>query len=311
MSQTTRLSNWGRWGAADQIGTANLVTPEAIVRAARLVRRGAVFSCALPLDDRGPVYPGRLPAKHLMSVSGADYEAGARGIGSVPEGGIRFADDYLFAPLQCSTQWDGLAHAWYGTELYNGVSQRDVRATSGARHLGIEHMCRHFVARGLLLDIVAALDAGPRLDPGYAITANDLDRAVVRSGAAVEAGDVLLVRTGHLPWFYELKGDKTEFWKAAPGLGRSTVEWLHAHDIAAVALDNITAEVQPAEEPGAVLPLHGLLIRDLGLTLGEMFLLEDLAADCRVDGVYEFLFVAQPLKITGAVGSPINPLAIK
>ena len=87
-------SNWGRWGADDQIGTANFITPEAIVRAVRLVRRGVVFSLAIPLDDRGPVYPGRLPPKHIMTISGADYEAGQRGIGTDPEGGIKFADDY-------------------------------------------------------------------------------------------------------------------------------------------------------------------------------------------------------------------------
>jgi hypothetical protein len=198
------LSNWGRWGADDQIGTANLITPDAIVRAARLVRRGIVFSCAIPLDERGPVYPGRLPPKHMMTISGADYEAGQRGIGTDPEGGIKFADDYLFAALQCSTQWDALSHAWYGTELYNGVSQREIRGSSGARRLGIDKMHRHFVARGLLLDVVRALDAGARLDPGYAITADDLDRAVASGHVAVEPGDVLLVRTGHLPWFYTL-----------------------------------------------------------------------------------------------------------
>src|SRR5439155_27121217 len=161
-------SNWGRWGADDQIGTANFITPEAIVRAVRLVRRGVVFSLAIPLDDRGPVYPGRLPPKHIMTISGADYEAGQRGIGTDPEGGIKFADDYLFAALQCSTQWDGLAHAWYGAELYNGVSQREIRGSSGARRLGIEKLHKHFVARGVLLDVARALGVASRLDPGYA-----------------------------------------------------------------------------------------------------------------------------------------------
>jgi kynurenine formamidase len=310
MAGDARPSNWGRWGADDEIGTANFIDAAAIVRAARLVRRGVVFSCAIPLDERGPVYPGRLPPKHMMTISGADYEAGQRGLGTDPDGGIKFADDYLFAALQCSTQWDALSHAWYGTELYNGVSQREIRGTSGARRLGIEKLHRHFVGRGVLLDVVRALDAGSRLEPGYAITADDLDRAVARARIAIEPGDILLVRTGHSPWFYTLK-DKAEFWKAAPGLGHSTVQWLHDRQVAAVAVDNVTVEVQPAESKGGVLPLHGALIRDLGLTLGEMFSLDDLAADCDADGVHEFLFIGQPLRITGAVGSPINPLAIK
>lgn len=301
-----RLHNWDRWGAADELGTANFITPDAIVAAARLVRRGIVFSCAIPLDEKGPVYPGRQPPKHLMTLSGADYHAGLRSYGTE---GIKFADDYLFAPLQCSTQWDALSHAWYGEQLYNGYPETEVRGT-GARKLAIDRLYRHFVGRGVLLDLPRTLRGGERLAQGYAITADDLDRAVAAGGAAVRRGDVLLVRTGHIPWYYTLK-DKREFWSGAPGLGRTTVAWLHRHEVAAVAVDTVTVEVQPAENAGEYLPLHGALLRDLGLTLGEMFDLDPLAADCAADGVYEFLFVAQPLRIPGAVGSPINPLAIK
>ena len=306
MSNGDRLHNWGRWGASDEIGTANYITGESIVAAARLVRRGAVISCAIPLDERGPVYPGRQAPKHLMTLSGADYSAGMRSFGAE---GIKFADDYLFAALQCSTQWDALSHAWYGNELYNGFAETEVRGT-GARKLGIEKLHRHFVGRGVLLDLSRAINGGNRLEPGYAITAGDLDRALEHARIATQRGDIVLIRTGHLPWYYTLK-DKSEFWKAAPGLGRTTVSWLHEREIAAVAMDNITVEVQPAEDKSQHLPLHGALLRDLGLTIGEMFDLDPLATDCAADGVYEFLFVAQPLRITGAVGSPINPLAIK
>ena len=310
MSSVEKLSNWGRWGAEDEIGTANFISPEGIVRASRLVKKGVVFSCAIPLDERGPVYPGRLPPKHVMTLSGADYEAGQRGFGSHPEGGIKFADDYLFAALQCSTQWDALSHAWYGDQLFNGVSQKLVRGSTGARRLGIEKLYRHFAGRGILLDVALAVNGGMRLAPGYAITGDDLEKTREACRIDVGRGDIVLVRTGHLPWFYALE-DKAEFWAAAPGLGESTVRWLHDHEVSAVAVDNVTVEVQPAETPGATLPLHGVLIRDLGMTLGEMFDFEELASDCAADGVYEFFFVAQPLRITGAVGSPINPLAIK
>lgn len=301
-----RLHNWARWGPTDEIGTANFITPETIVAAAQLVRRGVVFSCAIPLDEKGPVYPGRQPPKHLMTLSGADYHAGLRSRGAE---GIKFADDYLFAPLQCSTQWDALSHAWYGDELYNGFSETEVRGT-GARKLGIEKLYRHFVGRGVLLDLPRALQAGERLMPGYPVTADDLDRAVAHARVEIRRGDIVLIRTGHLAWYYTLD-DKRLFWEGAPGLGRTTVPWLHRHEVAAVAVDNITVEVQPAEEAGYFLPLHGALLRDLGLTLGEMFDLEPLATDCAQDGISEFLFVAQPLRIPGAVGSPINPLAIK
>lgn len=303
------VHNWGRWGAGDEIGTANYITAETIVSAARLIRKGVVFSCAIPFDERGPVYPGRLPPKHLMTLSGADYAAGMRGFGSVPAGGIKFADDYLFTPLQASTQWDALSHAWYGDQLYNGFSERDIRGT-GARRLAIDKLHRHFVGRAVLLDLPRAINGGERLASGYAITVADLDRALDFARTSAGTGDVLLIRTGHLAWFYTL-ADKAEFWKGAPGLGRSTVAWLHEREVAAVATDTIAVEVQPAEEAGAQLPLHGALIRDLGLTLGEMFALDELAADCAEDGVYEGFFVGQPLRIPGAVGSPLNPLVIK
>jgi kynurenine formamidase len=273
------------------------------------VRRGLVISCAIPLDERGPVHPTRLPPKHLMTVSGVDYAAGKRPFGNVPEGGVKFADDYLFAALQCSTQWDGLSHAWYGNQLYNGFPETAVRGTGAAR-LGIDNLHRHFVGRGVLLDLPRAINRGGRLAPGYAITADDLDAGARHARVEIRSGDILLIRTAHLSWYGELT-DKQRFWDGAPGLGQSTVEWLHRHEVAALAMDTVAVEVQPCETPGGTLPLHGLLIRDLGLTLGELFDLEGLAAACAEDGIYEFFFVAQPLRITGAVGSPINPLAIK
>jgi len=304
-----RLHNWGRWGSGDEIGTANFITPDTIAAAATLVRRGAVFSCAIPFEARGPRYPTRLPPQHLMKRSGADYAAGHPTYGTMPDGGMKFADDYLFAALQCSTQWDALSHAWYGDTLYNGVPETEIRSTGAAR-LGIEKLYQHFVGRGVLLDLPRAMNGGERLAQGYAISDADLDIAVRAARTEVRRGDILLIRTGHVPWFYTL-ADEREFWKGAPGLGRSTVPWLHAREVAAVAMDNVAIEVQPPEGADQGLPLHGLLLRDLGLTLGELFDLEALAADCAADGVYEFLFVGQPLRIPGAVGSPINPLAIK
>lgn len=308
MSGDGRLHNWGRWGPDDQIGTANFITPETIVAAARLVRRGVVISCAIPFDAKGPIHPTRIPPQYLMKRSGADYAAGHPAFGTVPEGGMKFADDYLFTALQASTQWDALSHAWYGTELYNGVPETAVRNT-GASRLGIDALYRHFVGRGVLLDLPRAINEGVRLPQGHAITPGELEAGLAFAGITMMRGDILLVRTGHVPWFYTLV-DTREFWNGAPGLGRETVAWLHHHEVAAVAMDTVAVEVQPAEH-GHGLPLHGALLRDLGLTLGELFELEALADDCAADRVYEFLFVAQPLRIPGAVGSPINPLAIK
>ena len=164
-----RLHNWGRWGTGDEIGTANFITPDTIAAAATLVRRGVVFSCAIPFEARGPRYPTRLPPQHLMKRSGADYAAGHPTYGTMPDGGMKFADDYLFAALQCSTQWDALSHAWYGDTLYNGVPETEIRSTGAAR-LGIEKLYQHFVGRGVLLDLPRAMNGGERLAQGYAIS---------------------------------------------------------------------------------------------------------------------------------------------
>ena len=124
--------NWGRWGADDERGAANLITPERVVAAARLIQKGKVISLAIPLDAAGPVFPGRVPPLRLMAVSGADYAAGEKPAFGAP---FHIADDYLFMPIQGSTQWDALSHAWEGDTLYNGVPQTAVRG-SGATRLG-------------------------------------------------------------------------------------------------------------------------------------------------------------------------------
>jgi len=146
--------------------------------------------------------------------------------------------------------------------------------------------------------------------PGVAIKPADLEAAERAAGVRVETGDVLLVRTGHLGVF-KLDRDREGYLRRTPGLGVACVEWLHARQVAAVATDTVAVEVIPWEDPAVPLPLHLLCIRDMGLTLGEMFDLDALAADCARDGVWEFLFSAPPLKVSGGVGSPLNPLAVK
>jgi kynurenine formamidase len=295
--------NWGKWGEADERGAANYVTPERIVEAAGLIRRGEVFSLAIPLDSDGPVFPGRSVPRILMAGSGADYVAGEP---VTPELPVKFADDYLFMPLQGSTQWDGLAHAWYGDRLYNGVSEREVRS-GGALRLGIENQATGFVGRAVLIDVVG--HKGP-LGPGYAITRADIEATLKAQGTKVREGDIAVVRTGVVPAFYAIEDpvEKRAFLLAPQaGLAPEVAGWIDAQRLSAVAADNVALEVFPFQQP----PLHGTLLRDLGVYIGEIWWLEDLAADCAKDGRYEFFLAAQPLKIPGGIGSPLNPVAIK
>ncbi len=301
-------NNWGRWGALDQIGTANFITAEVVAAAARLIRSGRAVSCAVPLDNTGPVYPGRAGVFHSFTLAGTDYVAGAPIAHRL--GCCHITDDVLFMPLQGSTQWDGLAHVGVGTMLYNGFWIGTVSASAGARCCSIHLMKNRLQSRGVLLDLVAHLSV-ERLLPGHAITVRELEACAEAQGVEIRTGDILVIRTGHVPYYYTL-ADKTPFWTAgAPGLSIETANWLHAKQVAAVAMDNIAIEVEPFEQPCAQpFPLHGRLIRDFGMSLGEIWWLEDLAAACKEEGRYEFFLSAPPLNVTNAAGSPVNPIAI-
>jgi kynurenine formamidase len=298
-----RVSNWGRWGADDERGTVNFITPEVLRKAAACVRRGTVFSLALPLGSEGPQFgqAGRVNPVHVMTATNGPMSAD-------PEG-AHYADDFITMPLQCATQWDSLAHVHYGRQLYNGHSIANVTPAGAARN-GIDKIASGgIVSRGVLLDVARARGV-ERLAPGELVTPADLDAAAAAQRVAVESGDVLLLRTGHMRVFTH-DGDRVTYMKVSPGIGVDCVPWLHARQIAALASDTNLVEVYPPEVPGVMFPVHMLCIRDMGLTLGEMFDLEALAEDCAGDGVYECLFTAAPLPVSGGVGSPINPLAVK
>jgi kynurenine formamidase len=210
-------------------------------------------------------------------------------------------------PLQCATQWDGLAHVFYDDHCYNGVPASSITAR-GAERLAIDQLARAVIGRGVLLDI-ARLHGVECLATDHGIGPSDLDAAVERQGVHVGEGDVLLLRTGWTTRF--VPGSPADFMGPEPGLTLDACAWLRERDVAALACDNWAVERYPSGDPGATMPVHYVLIRDVGMTLGEMFDLEALAADCDSDGVYEFLLCAPALKIAHGVGTPLNPLAVK
>ena len=295
-----RLSNWGRWGADDERGTVNLITPECIVAASALVRRGAIFDLGIPFDRNGPQPGGgRINPVRLMAETGDQQ--------SFP-GSFHYADDYVFMPLQAASQWDGLAHVFYDDQLYNGFPASDV-GPKGALHCSIDKMAKGIVGRGVLLDIARLRDV-PWLQAGEVITPGDLDAAAARQGVDVRSDDILYVRTGWRTKF-KAEGKDAGFMTGEPGLGLACAEWLHDHDVAVVASDNWAIEVLPGENPAEAMQVNMVLIRDMGMTLGEILDLDELADDCAADGISDFFTAAPPIKFTNAVGSPINPLAIK
>jgi kynurenine formamidase len=303
-----RYSNWGRWGNDDERGTLNFINPGRILNACSIPRTGRVTSCALPFDEHGPQsgVGGRYNPVHVMLADGGDALAGAQD--HFP-GGFRYADDAISMPLQCGTQWDALSHIYYDGLMYNG---RDIRLVTsrGAKANSIDRLKADVVGRGVLLDLPRV--RGCRwLDDGTAIMPEDLDGCAEALGVTIESGDILLVRTGMMTRCLERKSWEGYCAGPAPGLSLYCARWLYEREIAAVATDTWGVEVRPNETADCFQPLHMVCIRNTGLTFGEIFQLDDLAAACAEDGNYSFLFTAAPLPITGAVGSPINPLAIK
>lgn len=302
-----KYKNWGRWGDDDQLGTLNYITPQKIVDASGLVKQGKVLSLAIPFDDNGPQTGsfGRFNPIHFMLQDGGDVSIGAQD--HLPN--IQYTDDAVTMPLQCATQWDALAHILYRGKMYNGYEAHHVNST-GAKKNGMENAKDKIVSRGVLLDI-PRYKGKQWLEPGEAVYPEDLDGAAAMGKVSVGTGDIVLVRTGQIG---QVRADGS--WGeysggSAPGLGVDCAHWICEHEIAGYATDTWGTEVIPNETPDIFQPLHMILIVHAGVLVGEIFDLEGLAEDCASDGVYEFLFVAPPLPITGAVGSPINPQAIK
>jgi len=309
------LKNWGKWGPDDELGTLNYISPGAIVEAASLVKRGRVFSLAIPFDTGGPQFGerGRINPVRNMIMTGTDAAAGKQ-----DDLKIRYADDQVTMPTQCATHWDALGHIFYEysdeqgqrkTVMWNGYPSTLV-GCNGAEKCGIEKTRDRMVGRGVLLDI-ARFKGCDSLEDGYGITVEELDGCARDQNVEIKQGDFLLIRTGQLgkclkagSWGGYAGGD-------APGLEFETLSWLHAKEIAAVASDTWGVEVRPNRTEEYMQPWHWIVIPIMGLTHGEMFNLDELAEDCARDGRYEFLLVAPTLPFTKGVGSPVNPLAIK
>ena len=288
-------NNWGKWGADDERGAANYIQPQQVVAAAKLIQTGKLYSLAIPLDSTGPVFPSRIAPQHIMVATGADY---ASGLASA-YGTAKFADDYIYMPLQGSTQWDALSHSWYGKTLYNNIDEASIKsapAAGGATKLGIENVKTGFVGRAVLIDVLAY--KGGSLPTGYAISRADIEGTLKKQKTKVQEGDVVIIRTGVVPAYYEQKTPmaRLEFIMGPQaGINVDVVDWVAEAKVAGVAADNIALEVFPNPVPEKTFNVHGALLKDLGVYIGEIWWLEDLAAACAEDGRYEFFLAAQPL----------------
>ncbi len=278
------VSNWGRWGANDQLGALNLLTPEVVLKAVGLVRKGRVYSLAVPLEKDGPQHPS------FHKTWKASY--------SIPDESGIFSEDVLTMETHSGTHIDALGHMWAEGRFYNDIPE-DEAFDSGVVKTGIENV-RSMVGRGVMLDVPAYRNVD-HMGPGEVVAGDELDAVAAAQGTKIEQGDILLIRTG---WYRVFFRDRALWESAVPGPNRSLAPWLKEKDVCAIGADQPTVEAQRVD--GEPYYLHRYALRDLGIYLLENLDLEDLSRN----KVYEFLFVGAPLPLTHASGAPWNPLAI-
>jgi kynurenine formamidase len=299
-SDADQVGNWGRWGADDERGTLNLLTPEVVLAATQVPKTGKVYHLGLPIQREGvPIFEYRGAPQRLTLTSQTD-SAMYDGYGAAP--GVGAHEDVLVLASHSITHMDALCHVFADHKLYNGYDANSFASYAGSPHCGIEKT-GGFAGRGLLLDI-AALQGVDWVEPGYTITAADLEAAAQAQGVEVRQADILLVNTGWLKRFMQLPNQKEPGYEQ-PGLGYDACDFVRDHDVAAVGSDNAAIEVIPFDR-NVFLGVHIELLVKGGITLLEHLRLEEMAAD----RCYESLFTVGPLLVTGATGSPINPIAI-
>lgn len=286
------ISNWGRWGKDDELGTLNLITPDIKIKAAGLVKQGITVSLARDLDEVKSDYNPH-PFEHKTSV----ISFGSQAIAS-----DRYAVEYHGA---AHTHIDALAHVLHKGKIYNGFSA-DLIRPDGSEKLGVHNMKDGIFTRGVLVDM-AWLGGVDFLEPGDSITASDLETWEARTGITIRTGDVLLVRTGR--WQRDRQLGPSDLRDGAAGLHASVAKWLKQRDVAVVGSDGGN-DVIPYSVDGVSFPFHVLAVAGLGMPLLDSLDLDALASEALKLGRWEFLFIGAPLRVQGGTGAPINPLAV-
>ena len=285
------LSNWGRWGAEDELGSLNLITPQTRVAAATLVQQGISVSLAhevlkeTALDNNSPY-------DHEMTAIGS-----SPGPWSWDSIGVSY-HGYAHSHL------DALCHRFYKGTMYNGFPEEQVTA-DGCGRLAITVAEKGIFGRGILIDM-AALKGAPWLEPGTPITPDDLDAWEQETGIEIRSGDIVLLRTGS--W---ARREALGPWNVAAqsaGLHASTAQWFKSKNISMIGSD-VALDVFPSGFETYTHPTHLLFLVALGTPIFDNLDLEALAAEAVKQNRWEFLFTTAPLRVTGGTGSPLNPIA--
>lgn len=312
----TALSNWGRWGDGDELGTLNLITPGVVAAAAGLVTAGRPVSCAWPVDPAVPDVYGTPQRLMLLGGAGPPPTPPAAGAVHRPH---RSAVEYIGLAFHgmTVTHLDAPAHVSWDGAIYNGrPAAAAVRFDTGAAACAVTAAARGITTRGVLLD-VPALHGVPSLPPGHRVSPAELDACLDRQGLAVRPGDAVLLRTGAggavpdhaVPDHGAADQGAADQGKAGWGFG--CLPWLHGRDVALIGCDGINDAVPSGGGGhGFDLPIHLVGLVAMGLWLLDNCDFAELAATCAELGRWEFLFSVLPLRLRGGTGSPVNPVAL-
>jgi kynurenine formamidase len=281
-----------RWGADDQRGAANRLTPAKVLEARNLITQGTVYQLGRVYEPGMPMFGTR---HYSLRIPYPFRPAGRNQ--------MIYHDEIISGELgQIGTQFDGLGHIGIDDRFYNGNRRTDFATAEGLTRLGVEH-AGPMVTRGVLID-VAGYKGVARLDGGYEITVADLTGALARQGTTVRPGDVVVLHTG---WGSLWMQDNARFAATEPGLGLDAGQWLVDAGITMAGADTWGVEVVPNPDAALAFPVHQLLLPRNGIYILENLVTEELARD----NAYEFAFVFAPLRLKGATGSPGNPIAIR
>jgi kynurenine formamidase len=281
-----------KWGAGDERGSGNHMKPESVLRAVRLMKTGEVFELGRVLSGSMPFF-GTRRFEVTLKRTVMNPQPNRRGSN----------EEIVYSEIgQVGTQFDGFSHQTIGPTLYNCFPLDAIATRTGFTKLGIEH-AGTLMTRGVLID-VAALKGVTMLGEVYEITAQDLQDALARQKLTLQPGDAVLIHTG---WGQLWGQDNARYVKSAPGIGVGAAEWLAKQDPMLVGSDNWGVEVVPNPNPQLNQPVHQIMLVVNGIHLLENLKLDELAAR----RVHEFGFIVQPLKIQGATGSTVAPVAIR
>jgi kynurenine formamidase len=286
-----------KWGANDQRGAANLMTPEKVLEAQRLIRTGKVYQLGRVYERDMPTFPHR-----TFRLTIPAFRAAPRG-----ENMQVGRDEFFVGEIgQMGTQLDGMGHVGVrlpdGDTWYNGFKSEEIEDAYGLKKLGIENV-GVFFTRAVLIDVVSYRKVD-RLPVGYEISLDELHGAMEQQQTTIGSGDVVLIRTGHSKVWIK---DNDVYNSGQPGIGLEAASWLIEQNITMVGADNWGIEVDPPPNGKRPIEVHQQMITRNGIYFLENLDLEELAAD----KVYEFAFIFAPLRLKGATGSPGNPIAVR